>query len=77
MSESEEEEVISYPNAVEIGHTEPFEDDFEIWDGGKVGGKPIWLNPRELPKCEELMCPKCENPLKFLLQVYFFIFYLY
>lgn len=33
----------------------------------KVGGKPAWLVPQNLP---ELICKKCERPLRFLLQVY-------
>lgn len=33
----------------------------------KVGGRPAWLVPKDLP---ELGCPKCSRPMRFLLQVY-------
>lgn len=78
MSDSEDDEIYVYPNAVEVGYCEPFEEDFQIWFGGKIGGKPIWLNPRDLPLSKDLMCIKCGNPLKFLLQVLLYIFsYIY
>lgn len=36
----------------------------------KVGGKPAWLDPLHLPSADELLCPTCNDPLVFLLQVY-------
>ena len=36
----------------------------------KVGGRPAWLNLRDLPSNESLKCGKCENPMIFLLQIY-------
>ena len=36
----------------------------------KVGGKPAWLNPRNIPKPRDLKCKQCKEPLKFLLQLY-------
>lgn len=37
----------------------------------KVGGKPAWLIPQNLPSTEsELACHCCSRPLRFLLQVY-------
>lgn len=36
----------------------------------KVGGKPAWLDPQELPRPESVSCGKCRSPLIFLLQVY-------
>ena len=30
--------------------------DWEKWDGGKVGGKPSWLNPCQIPLPEQLRC---------------------
>lgn len=77
MSDSEDDEIYVYPNAVEVGYCEPFEEDFQIWFGGKIGGKPIWLNPRDLPLSKDLMCIKCGNPLKFLLQVYYYYVFSY
>lgn len=35
----------------------------------KVGGKPAWLNLRDLPSPSELSCKKCDEPLVFLSQV--------
>lgn len=36
----------------------------------KVGGKPAWLNLRDLPDPELLLCKLCGKPTIFLLQVY-------
>merc|ERR1712012_456771 len=36
----------------------------------KVGGKPSWLDLRDLPNSEEISCKKCGNPMIFLLQIY-------
>ena len=36
----------------------------------KVGGKPAWLNLRDLPDSEQMLCKMCGKPLVFLLQVY-------
>lgn len=44
--------------------------DWSQWDGGKVGGKPVWLNPHTVPTTQELACSECSNPLTFLLQIY-------
>jgi pre-rRNA-processing protein TSR4 len=46
------------------------EEDWREWDGGKVGGLPVWLNPAELPAPETMLCATCEEPMKFLLQIY-------
>ena len=39
------------------------------WDGGKVGGKPIWLDPEHIPSSDTLLCKNCDHPMTFLLQV--------
>ncbi|XP_072940939.1 programmed cell death protein 2-like [Epargyreus clarus] len=36
----------------------------------KVGGKPAWLDLKNLPSSKELTCKKCNDPLIFLCQVY-------
>jgi pre-rRNA-processing protein TSR4 len=36
----------------------------------KVGGRPAWLNPLELPTTHQLTCSVTGQPLRFLLQVY-------
>ena len=46
------------------------EEDWRKWDGGKVGGLPVWLNPVDLPPPNTLACSTCEEPMKFLLQIY-------
>lgn len=40
------------------------------WDGGKVGGKPIWLDPLHIPPPDQLRCQHCCMPMTFLLQLY-------
>ena len=36
----------------------------------KIGGKPAWLNLRDLPKKEQIACDYCKDPCIFLCQVY-------
>ncbi|XP_041468574.1 programmed cell death protein 2-like [Lytechinus variegatus] len=36
----------------------------------KVGGKPAWLNLKEVPKSQNLFCPNCNKTMVFLLQIY-------
>lgn len=47
-----------------------YEEDWREWDGGKVGGAPVWLDPMNLPRPEALLCTLCNEPMKFLLQIY-------
>ncbi len=44
--------------------------DWRLWHGGKVGGRPVWLNPTDLPAHDALVCAHCGDPLLFLAQVY-------
>jgi len=55
---------------VQLGFSEPLEEPCDIemvahnspqwkdWDGGKIGGKPSWINPRDIPK-KILRCVVC------------------
>jgi pre-rRNA-processing protein TSR4 len=36
----------------------------------KVGGKPAWLNLKDIPSIEELTCPTCHSSMHFLCQLY-------
>lgn len=36
----------------------------------KVGGKPAWLDPVNLPSSDQLYCKECHRPCVFLLQIY-------
>ena len=63
---------------VQLGFSEPLAD-YPIghespswwcdWDGGQIGGKPSWLNPKELPS-SALECKNCNTGLRFLCQLY-------
>lgn len=41
-----------------------------IFFPSKIGGKPAWLNPQNLPDPSELECSTCNKPMIFLCQVY-------
>jgi len=60
----------------ELGHQSPH---WSEWDGGKIGGCPSWLNPRDLPEATPLRCrgPCCSiehgkqgTTLRFITQLY-------
>ena len=40
------------------------------WDGGRVGGKPVWLDTTNPPLPEQVACKQCGDPMMFLLQIY-------
>ena len=44
--------------------------DWSAWDGGKVGGAPIWLRRDSLPPPAAFTCAHCGAPLLFLCQLY-------
>eukprot|EP01098_Paradermamoeba_levis_P006989 TRINITY_DN28_c0_g1_i7.p1 TRINITY_DN28_c0_g1~~TRINITY_DN28_c0_g1_i7.p1 ORF type:complete len:431 (-),score=136.79 TRINITY_DN28_c0_g1_i7:186-1478(-) len=57
-----------------LGFVRKFEeDDYDFnfrWFSSKVGGKPAWLVPENLPNRSQLTCGVCEGQLSFLLQLY-------
>lgn len=65
------------PSTVQLGFSEPLHDypighaspAWSDWDGGQIGGRPSWLNPRHLPT-EPLRCRNCPTDLRFICQLY-------
>lgn len=69
---------------VQLGFCVPIEDDdhlqevahrsadYRVWDGGQVGGQPVWLDPEHLPT--KVTCRQCPNDnkksLRFICQLY-------
>ena len=49
----------------EVAHRSP---DYSKWDGGQVGGRPVWLDPEHLPTA--LQCRQCCTPIRFICQLY-------
>jgi len=70
-----------FKTKVQLGFSVEFEDDdhrmmtghhlplWREWDGGQLGGRPTWLNPKDIPK-SHLTCRCCNNPLVFVCQLY-------
>ena len=66
---------------VQLGFSVPYDDDehrmvvghklpmWNDWDGGQIGGRPSWLNPRGIPQ-HFLTCNNCHEPLWFICQLY-------
>ncbi|XP_063698515.1 programmed cell death protein 2 [Culicoides brevitarsis] len=58
--------------AIDLG----FVEDCEPWlltnkfFPSKVGGKPAWLDLKNIPKPKDLECPRCKEPMVFLCQLY-------
>jgi pre-rRNA-processing protein TSR4 len=49
-----------------VGHHSP---DYKEWDGGQLGGRPTWLNPKDIPK-NFMKCQNCDSPMVFVCQLY-------
>lgn len=85
-SDSEDESVEgdgdgSEESTLQIGFAEPigeelmFEDaNWKEWDGGRIGGKPFWLNPKNIPPPKKMECEHCKDPMSFVLQVIICLF---
>lgn len=43
--------------------------DYQEWDGGQLGGRPSWLNPRDIPNTF-IKCQNCDSPMLFVCQLY-------
>lgn len=60
-------------NVCELGFVEKPENPSHLTSPffpSKLGGKPAWLDPLDIPLPEALSCGNCSRPLTFLLQVY-------
>jgi len=74
-SEEEEEEDEDYldEDEVELGLLEPMPKNRDEWDidykVGKIGGLPIWLDPRAPLDADQVACGLCEKTMSLLLQV--------
>lgn len=58
---------------VQIGYLEPVEKPLHINAShfpSKVGGKPMWLNPKEALSVEDVQCGVCQEAMYLLLQLY-------
>jgi len=44
-------------------------EDYSYWDGGQIGGAPVWLEPCNVPK-GPLICHHCDCSMRFLCQLY-------
>jgi len=58
---------------VELGFVEVQPDSWRLASAffvSKMGGKPSWLNLKELPGPKDLKCGSCDGPLRFLIQIY-------
>mgnify|MGYP004659433205 FL=1 len=54
----------------ELGFLVSSEEGWRIWDCAKFGGKPFWLIPDAIPDHSDLVCPYCQKPLCFMVQLY-------
>lgn len=75
LDSEDESEVSVGEAAVQLGFLEDYRghldsDRWGDWDGGKVGGRPAWLERSAHPRASLLRCGGCADPMSFLLQVY-------
>ncbi|KAJ1963966.1 hypothetical protein IWQ62_003069 [Dispira parvispora] len=71
MVESSTDEHRSPSDLVQLGFAErPDEWFFNDVFPSKIGGKPVWLNPDNPLKAEEVLCGECGKPMPLLLQLY-------
>jgi pre-rRNA-processing protein TSR4 len=67
---------ITTNNAVRLGFLEELDNDDDCVPlvrqtfPSKTGGKPLWLNPRDLPARDSFQCAVCKCAMKFVLQLY-------
>ncbi|KAL3942447.1 MAG: hypothetical protein SGBAC_003370 [Bacillariaceae sp.] len=67
--------------AVQLGFSIALEDDehrsliahkspqWQAWDGGQIGGRPSWLQPKDIP-LSGMQCAVCSKTLVFVCQIY-------
>ncbi|KAH3756099.1 programmed cell death protein 2 [Pelomyxa schiedti] len=71
--EGESEEPNDEDNEVQLGFVEKNTEERFLtreWLPNKIGGKPAWLVPINLPHPSVLVCSSCSLPLWFLMQIY-------
>lgn len=59
-------EFYDHEHRMSAGHHMPL---WRDWDGGQLGGRPSWLNPKDIPKAF-MTCKCCQEPLVFVCQLY-------
>lgn len=73
-SEDSDEEEVPKELCVQLGflesYTASYLQSWGTWGCGKLGGRPVWLNPVDLPSPPTLLCNICKDPMTFLLQIY-------
>ena len=57
----------SSPSTPDLAHTSP---NWFQWDGGKIGGVPSWLGPRDTLEKSPFTCPARNILLGFIAQLY-------
>lgn len=58
---------------IDLGFAEENDDDFllkNVFFPSKLGGKPAWLELKNLPEQHEILCELCNEPTVFLCQIY-------